>query len=571
MNRQTEDLYLSFHQEILQFLLKKPALSYNNSVVWLKEAAESFFSPISLTLQASSHKPAKLKDHNDSISCINDYYTIITIERNSKYIELISLKNRKIPKNLAESIYMFLKHCTELEKTHRDTLRKTRIYKETERVHGLMDQEKVLKTMLESLRGIFPDLTYCLFLSFDQDQYINLPAKEIDVQNETTDPFALEAYLSGKRKQKDDSIVYIPIKGRQGTYGVLKASGPDAAGMAEEICVISNAAGTAFENSRLYEQSKNMISNLELINETSHQLNRTKQLPDMMKNLSDRLIGSFGAEEVGFFYHNHLEEENLLPGSTSFFETDAADPYIRYVKEKVSEENGVFVGNGSTLFGQDGYASLMGVPMLENNENKGFVIVLKKNACSFTFEMFKLFQTLIRHSTLAVSNSMLRDRLKYLVQTDRLTELYSRSFLDEKIQHSMKADQSGVFLLIDIDDFKQINDTYGHQKGDEILIQVSRAIQRNIREQDVGARWGGEELAIYLPKADLHAGKMLAGRLIALVRECTNPQVTISCGISCWSMNCPKTLASLVKQADIALYDAKRNGKNKLSVYNASS
>lgn len=68
----------------------------------------------------------------------------------------------------------------------------------------------------------------------------------------------------------------------------------------------------------------------------------------------------------------------MLPGSTGFFQTDAADPYIRYVKEKFSEESGVFVGNGSSLFGREGYASLMGVPMIENNESKGFVIALKK-------------------------------------------------------------------------------------------------------------------------------------------------------------------------------------------------
>ncbi|MGX1080144.1 GGDEF domain-containing protein [Bacillus licheniformis] len=227
----------------------------------------------------------------------------------------------------------------------------------------------------------------------------------------------------------------------------------------------------------------------------------------------------------------------------------------------------MFVGNGSSLFGNEGYASLMGVPMLENNENKGFVIVLKKNVCSFSFEMFKLFQTLIRHSTLAVSNLMLRDRLKYLVQTDRLTELYSRSHLDEKIGYSMKLDESGVLVLIDIDDFKQINDTYGHQKGDDILIQVARVIQRNIRDQDVAARWGGEELAVYLPKARLNAGEMLAERLIMLVRECTDPTVTISCGVSHWSQDRPKSLSDLFKEADVALYNAKRNGKNKFMTH----
>ncbi|MBJ3821870.1 hypothetical protein JGD07_24800, partial [Salmonella enterica subsp. enterica serovar Typhimurium] len=186
----------------------------------------------------------------------------------------------------------------------------------TELLHELMDQEQVLKTMLESLRSVFPFLTYCLFLSYDEDQYINLPAIELDVQSESTDSFALEAYLSGQEKSKNEAEVYIPIKGRQGTYGVLKAFGPGAADTAADICIISNAAGKAFENSRLYEQSQNMISNLELINETSHQLNRTKRIPDMMKSLSERLISSFGAEEVGFFYKNHLGKETLLPEST---------------------------------------------------------------------------------------------------------------------------------------------------------------------------------------------------------------------------------------------------------------
>ena len=566
MNKQTEDLYLSFHQKLFQFFLKKPAVSYDDSVAWLKAAAESFFSFISLTVQPSSRLQGSRGD-GDPIRRVSDYHTIITIEENSKYIELSCQKKHKLPERLAESIHLFLVHCLELDALFRDELKKTKIYEKTELLHELMDQEQVLKTMVESLRDVFPFLAYCLFLSYDEDQYISLPAIELDVQSESTDSFALEAYLSGQAKSKNESEVYIPIKGRQGTYGVLKAFGPGAADTAADICIISNAAGKAFENSRLYEQSQNMISNLELINETSHQLNRTKRLPDMMKSLSERLISSFGAEEVGFFYKNHLDEETLLPGSTGFFQTDAALLYIRYVKEKISEENGVFVGNGSSFFGNDGYASLMGVPMLENNENKGFVIVLKKNVCSFSFEMFKLFQTLIRHSTLAVSNLMLRDRLKYLVQTDRLTELYSRSYFDEKIGYSMKADESGVLVLIDIDDFKQINDTYGHQKGDDILIQVARVIQRNIRDQDVAARWGGEELAVYLPKARLNAGEMLAERLIMLVRECTDPTVTISCGVSHWSQDRPKSLSDLFKEADVALYNAKRNGKNRFMTH----
>ncbi len=318
MNKQTEDLYLSFHQKLFQFLLKKPAVSYDDSVAWLKAAAESFFSFISLTLRPSS-RPQGANGQSGQISRVNDYYIIITIEENSKYIELLCQKNHKVPERLAESIRLFLMHCLKLDALFHEELNKTKIYEKTALLHELMDQEQVLKTMVESLRDVFPFLAYCLFLSYDEDQYISLPAIELDVQSESTDSFALEAYLSGQAKSKNESEVYIPIKGRQGTYGVLKAFGPGAADTAADICIISNAAGKAFENSRLYEQSQNMISNLELINETSHQLNRTKRLPDMMKSLSERLISSFGAEEVGFFYKNHLDEETLLPGSTSFF------------------------------------------------------------------------------------------------------------------------------------------------------------------------------------------------------------------------------------------------------------
>ena len=65
----------------------------------------------------------------------------------------------------------------------------------------------------------------------------------------------------------------------------------------------------------------------------------------------------------------------------------------------------------------------------------------------------------------------------------------------------------GIFILIDIDNFKEINDTFGHQVGDEVLIQVAKLIKENIRGNDVGARWGGEELAIYLPRVPIEEGR----------------------------------------------------------------
>ncbi|MEM5591961.1 GGDEF domain-containing protein [Niallia circulans] len=112
------------------------------------------------------------------------------------------------------------------------------------------------------------------------------------------------------------------------------------------------------------------------------------------------------------------------------------------------------------------------------------------SAYHFSFDTFKLLQSLIHHSTLALTNSLLREELEKMVVTDHLTKLYSRNYLDEKIQMSLLEDKEGTFILIDIDDFKLINDTYGHQIGDDIIIQVANIIKDNIRSSDIGSRWG---------------------------------------------------------------------------------
>ena len=214
------------------------------------------------------------------------------------------------------------------------------------------------------------------------------------------------------------------------------------------------------------------------------------------------------------------------------------------------------------------YKSIMAVPMMQTGILKGFAIVMHPDAYHFSFDTFKLLQSLIHHSTLALTNSLLREELEKMVVTDHLTKLYSRSYLDEKIQRSLMEDKEGTFILIDIDDFKLINDTYGHQIGDDIIIQVANIIKDNIRSSDVGSRWGGEELAIYLPKVPLSLGVTIAERLVKKVRENSRPSVTISCGVSYWNKLSEDTYNTLFKRADKALYIAKETGKDKVIIQN---
>src|SRR5690625_3972450 len=185
----------------------------------------------------------------------------------------------------------------------------------------------------------------------------------------------------------------------------------------------------------------------------------------------------------------------------------------------------------------------------------------------FSFETFKFFQSLIQHYTLTVSNTMLKNRLEEAVITDYLTRLYSRNYLDEMIEKHMLEKGKGVLVLFDIDDFKEINDTYGHSVGDEVIIQIARTIQKHIYPSEIAARWGGEELALYLPDKTAEKGYLRAKHILSEVEKMTNPQVTLSCGIAAWKGTYLNTVRQLFNRADEALYQAKHLGKNQIVIY----
>ncbi len=146
-------------------------------------------------------------------------------------------------------------------------------------------------------------------------------------------------------------------------------------------------------------------------------------------------------------------------------------------------------------------------------------------------------QSLIHHSSLAIANSILRNQLQEMVDRDHLTKLYARSYLDQYVEKSLKKDHSGMFLLIDIDNFKRVNDTYGHQIGDKILVQIAMKLNETIGTQGICARWGGEEMSVYVPNIDEKESIQLASTIVAMIPDATDPQVTISAGLITWDQN----------------------------------
>ncbi len=211
--------------------------------------------------------------------------------------------------------------------------------------------------------------------------------------------------------------------------------------------------------------------------------------------------------------------------------------------------------------------SLIATPIPINSDVYGVILVAHRRPNFFTYENYKLLQVLSGHVGLAITNASLHAEVRRMVITDNLTGLYARHYLDEQVNLMQKKDFCGSLIVTDIDNFKKVNDTYGHQIGDKILIQVSSIIKSCIRESDVAARWGGEELAIYLPQATIDQTVRVAERIRNRVFAETNPQVSVSCGISEWNWEDEKiNVEGLFYKADMALYEAKNSGKNQIKV-----
>lgn len=171
--------------------------------------------------------------------------------------------------------------------------------------------------------------------------------------------------------------------------------------------------------------------------------------------------------------------------------------------------------------------------------------------------------------------------LKKLSITDPLTHLHNRRHLMEVISKEFqRAFRKGGFLsliMLDIDYFKKINDTYGHQEGDNVLVELANIVMDKLRGYDLAARYGGEEFVLVLPETPTHEAHAIAERLRHEVQEHTFSErlqgqvITVSLGVASYPSECVENVDSLFRQADEALYRAKQNGRNRVELMSGAT
>ncbi|MDQ4065780.1 MAG: diguanylate cyclase, partial [Actinomycetota bacterium] len=221
--------------------------------------------------------------------------------------------------------------------------------------------------------------------------------------------------------------------------------------------------------------------------------------------------------------------------------------------------------------------ALICVPLIARGAIKGALNLYRTGSeARFTTREFELAKRFADAAALAIDNAQTREALQQLAQTDPLTGLYNHRFFHERLRAELiragRSRDSVSLLMVDIDDFKRVNDVYGHGVGDQVLIALGNIIRSTVRGSDVSCRLGGEEFAVILPSSDAGAALGLAARIQRQVAEThfdAAGHVTISIGVAQGpehAMN-PR---ELVACAEGTMMAAKARGKDRIVLFDES-
>jgi two-component system cell cycle response regulator len=217
--------------------------------------------------------------------------------------------------------------------------------------------------------------------------------------------------------------------------------------------------------------------------------------------------------------------------------------------------------------------SVIAVPLKSQGRVIGVLNLYDRvDADAFSDDDLATMRTFANQATVAIDNVLLHQEAQRLSITDGLTGLWNYRYFqmnfDKEIERASRFQRPLALLIFDLDKFKQVNDVYGHQRGDSVLIELAQRVKGAIREVDILARYGGEEFVLILPETDLEGATLAASKVNELVRQRrfghTDEEpirVTVSIGIAVYPEH-GRSGATLVKSADAALYAAKEAGRD---------
>ena len=334
---------------------------------------------------------------------------------------------------------------------------------------------------------------------------------------------------------------------------------------------------------------KLIFKNLNVLRSAINDISASSDLKEIVESTGTHLSSLFDFSSFGMFWKDgyllHLYQEESCPlsftqevvkqtakvFSTLMGETLDIERVNLQVEKKKLKPGQMRVDPKATL------KSHLTLPLALEGEILGCISINSDQPNAFDAQDLQFFSVIGYQMTATIEHLQRLSSVKNLAIYDTLTGLYNRRYFEERfgteVQQAFVNKTSLSLILIDIDHFKKVNDTFGHPEGDKILRGVASLLKISVRKKDTVARYGGEEFILILPEASLEAASMIAERIGRLVESTSfdvgnaHINATISLGISSFPSHRARSKEELVKMADLALYHAKGEGRNRVSLY----
>jgi len=386
----------------------------------------------------------------------------------------------------------------------------------------------------------------------------------------------------------------VAVKHQDGREIVLSVTSNTMENDEGEVIGIEGFVQDVTEKAQFDDEMMTEMHKLEQLLEFSEVVSSIKAFDDLVENVVGRVAKILEAQKCSLMLINEKMNKLEVKGAVG-----ASDTVVKEAKLKLGEPiAGVVAGEGKPLlvknieydkkyqranrpryFGR----SFMIVPIKLGMKVFGVINVADKNLTKglqkgsrlnyeevFDELDLRILCTIAREVSVALDNVKLFEELNALAMTDPLVHIYNyRQFstsLDYEIKRCRRSKCHLCIAMIDVDDFKSYNDSFGHQEGDALLKTLGRLFEENLREVDVVCRYAGDEFTIILPNTDIAGARQAAEKVLEAVRGFKfKKKVTLSIGIAAYRDDL--TQYQLISHADKALYQAKNKGKNRVCAF----
>jgi diguanylate cyclase (GGDEF)-like protein len=385
----------------------------------------------------------------------------------------------------------------------------------------------------------------------------------------------------------DESMLVVPMRYDGMTVGVITLSKLGLDGFDADdlrlLMILADHAATAAETARLLTRSQELAGELRRLLEMSSELSGSLDPRQVANLMAGHLARAMGVDECAISYWDRpggrLESLGFYPPAPDV----ALEPYfllagypetLRVLESQeasiVDADDPAADRDEVTLMVRDGNRILAMLPLVAKGQSIGLVELFSKTRIRWDAQHLELARTMANEAAIALENARLYEDARKLADRDPLTGFYNHRFLHERMGEEVVRSQRGrrplSVLMLDLDDFKLVNDTFGHLFGDRVLTWAAEVIRSTLRLSDIAARYGGDEFALILPDTDADEARRAAERILDAFRE--RPfvgekrgpvPIAASIGVATFPVD-GRTGTELIAAADVALYKVKRGG-----------